>query len=138
MPNRAIEIHDSVLEKVSISEGKVELHFSSVYIHQSEGRPGLDEGTGWVQRAILHIDDAEVKGTFSEFPVDLANGQIQLGEYREDNEIPIPLHFKGTFELRLDAMFRPQEVVTFAGRSAEQELIGEPEYVEEFRLDMHR
>lgn len=133
MPNRVIEIHDSVLERILLTDGCVELHFSSVYIHQSEGRPGMDAGSGWVQRAILHIDDAEVEGVFSEFPVDLANGQICLGEYRGDNEIPILLHFQGTSTLRLDAMWRPHEVVTFRGSGAVLELIGEPEYVEEFR-----
>jgi hypothetical protein len=45
MPNRAIEIHDSILASVSIAQGRAELTFSSVYIHQSEGKPGIDAGT---------------------------------------------------------------------------------------------
>jgi len=135
MANRIIEIHDSVLEKISLSQGKAELHFSSVYIHRSEGRPGIDAGSGWVQRAILRIDGAELRGTFPEFPVDLANGQIKLGEHCTENEIPIPLCYKGTFELRLEPKWQSQEVMTFTGRGAELELIGEPEYVEEFRPD---
>lgn len=133
MLNRVIEIHDSVLERISVTDESVELHFSSVYIHQSEGRPGIDAGSGWVQRAILRIYNAEVEGAFSEFPVNLADGQICLGEYREDNGIPIPLDFKGTSTLRLDAMWQPHKVVTFRGRGALLELIGEPKYVEEFR-----
>ena len=79
MPNRAIEIHDSVLADVSFSQGEAQLHFSSVYIHQSEGVPGRDAGSGWVQKAVLRIYDARVKGAFSEFPVDLGDGQIQNG-----------------------------------------------------------
>ena len=138
MPNRAIEIHDSILARVSISQGEAELHFSSVYIHQSEGVPGLDAGSGWVQKAILRIYDAEVKGAFSEFPVDLSGGQVQIGEDRLDNEIPIPLRHKGAFELRLEAMWQAPEVVSFKGSGADLELIGEPEYVEEFRLREER
>lgn len=133
MPNRAIEIHDSILAGVSIAQGRAELTFSSVYIHQSEGKPGIDAGSGWIQRAILRIDHAKVKGAFSEFPVDLGGGQIQMGSDRSDNEIPVPLRYKGAFELRLEAMWQGQEVVSFTGSGVELELLGEPEYVEEFR-----
>jgi hypothetical protein len=133
MPNRAIEIHDSILAAVSFSQGEAQLHFSSVYIHQSEGVPLRDAGSGWVQKAIIRIQDAEVKGAFSEFPVDLSGGHIQIGQNLLDNEIPVPLRHKGAFELRLQAMWQGQEVVSFTGSGAELELLGEPEYVEEFR-----
>ena len=133
MPNRAIEIHDSVLADVSFSQGEAHLHFSSVYIHQSEGVPGRDAGSGWVQKAVLRIHDARVEGAFSEFPVDLGDGQIQMGQNILNNEIPVPLCHKGAFELRLQAMWQGQVVVSFTGSGAELELLGEPEYVEEFR-----
>src|ERR1700733_4758378 len=133
MPNRAIEIHDSVLPAVSFSQGEVQLHFSSVYIHQSEGVPLRDAGSGWVQKAILRIHDARVEGAFSEFPVDLSDGQTRMGENTLDNKIPVPLRHKGAFELRLQAMWQGQVIVSFTGSGAELELLGEPEYVEEFR-----
>lgn len=135
MPNRIIEIHDSVLEKILSIRSAVELHFSCVYIHQSEGRPGVDPGTGWIQRAILRIGDAKVHGAFTEFPVDLADGQIHLGEHRQDNFIPIPLSFRGALTLQLKAKWRSDEVVIFTGSSALLELFREPKYVEEFRTD---
>lgn len=133
MPNRAIEIHDSVLAAVSFSHGEARLYFSSVYIHQSEGVPLRDAGSGWVQEAVLRIQDASMEGTFSEFPVDLADGQTRMGQNILDNEIPVPLRHKGAFALRSQAMWHGQEVVSFAGSGAELELLGEPEYVEEFR-----
>jgi len=124
MPNRAIEIHDSVLAAVSFSHGEAQLHFSSVYIHQSEGAPLRDAGSGWVQKAVLRIQDARV---------DLSSGQIQMGQNILDNEIPVPLRHRGAFELRLQAMWQGQIVVSFKGSRAELELLGEPEYVEEIR-----
>jgi hypothetical protein len=133
MPNRVIEIHDSVLAAVSFSHGEAKLHFSSVYIRQSEGVPGRDAGSGWVQKAVLRIYEARMEGAFSEFPVDLTNGQTRMGQNILENEIPIPLRHKGAFELRLKAMWRGQEVVSFTGSGAELELLGEPEYVEEVR-----
>jgi hypothetical protein len=133
MPNRAIEIHDSVLAAVSFSKGEAQLHFSSVYIHQSDGVPLRDAGSGWVQKAVLRIHDAKVEGAFSELPVDLSDGQTRMGQIVLDNEIPVPLRHKGAFELRLQPMWQGQEVVSFTGSGAELELLGEPEYVEEFR-----
>jgi len=114
MPNRAIEIHDSVLAGVSFSQGEAQLHFSSVYIHQSEGVPGRDAGSGWVQEAVLRIH-ATVEGAFSKFPVDLSDGQTQMGKRILDNEIPVPLRHKGAFELRLQGMWQEQPVVFFHG-----------------------
>jgi hypothetical protein len=133
MPNRAIEIHDSVLAAISFTQGEAQLHFSSVYIHQSEDVPGRNAGTGWVQKAVLRIHEARVDGSFSEFPVNLTNGQIRMGENVLENEIPVPLHHKGAFELRLQAMWQNQVTVSFTGSRAELELLGEPKYVEEFR-----
>ena len=133
IPNRAIEIHDSILAAVSFSQGEAQLHFSSAYIHQSEGVQGHDAGSGWVQKAIIRIRDAKVKGVFSEFPVDLSDGQTRIGQSLLDNEIPVPLRHKGAFELRLQAKWQGQGIVSFTGSGAELELLGEPEYVEEFR-----
>jgi hypothetical protein len=133
MPNRVIEIHDSVLAAVSFSQGEARLHFSSVYIHQSEGLPLRDAGSGWVQEAVLRIHDGTVEGAFPEFPVDLSDGQTRIGKDILDNEIPVPLRHEGEFELRLQAMWQGQALVSFTGTGAELELLGEPKYVEEFR-----
>jgi hypothetical protein len=65
--------------------------------------------------------------------VDLRDGQIQMGQNILDNEIPVPLHHQGAFELRLEAWRPERAVVTFTGSGAELELLGEPEYVERFR-----
>ena len=132
MPNRSIEIHDSVLANVLFSSGQALLYFSAVYIHQSEGIPGCDPGSGWVQAAVLRVQDAMVEGSFSEFPVDLSDGQTQMGETIWQNEIPVPLSHKGAFELRLQAMWQGQTIVSFTGSGAELDLLGEPKYVEEF------
>src|ERR1700761_5045624 len=101
MLNRCIEIHDSILAGVSFSHGEARLHFSSVYIHQSEGVPGRDAGSGWTQEAILRISNARAEGSFLKFPVSLSDGNLQLGRQTFDNEIPVPLRHNGSIALRL-------------------------------------
>ena|SRR5579871_766435 len=132
MPNRCIEIHDSILAGVSFSQGEARLHFASVYIHQSEGAPGRDAGTGWTQEAILRIDNATVEGSFFKFPVSLSDGNIQLGRQLFDNEVPVPLRHNGSIAVRLIGG-ESGEIVSFTGSGAELELLGEAQYAEEFR-----
>jgi hypothetical protein len=50
LPNRAIEIHDSVLANISFSQLEAQLHFSSVYLQQSEDVPGRDAGRAGYRR----------------------------------------------------------------------------------------
>jgi len=85
-----------------------------------------------IQRAILKIESAAIQGAFAELPSVLTDGTIQMNEYRAINEIPIPLKFKGNFALCLTPMWQDGETVSFVGTGAELELIGDPEYVEEF------
>jgi hypothetical protein len=131
MKNRAIEIHDSTLDAISLQEGAAVLHFPCVYIHESTGVPGVDAGSGWVQEARLRINDAQITRSFSKFPVDLLDGLIMLGEAILKNEIPIPLNHKGAVEIRLESW--NDEVLLITGSSADLELIAEPKYVEDFR-----
>jgi len=133
MKNRAIEIHDSTLDAVSVRDRQAVLRFSSVYIHESDGKPGVDLGSGWVQEALLRISDAVVKRSFSKFPAELLSGYIKLGSAILSNEIPIPLSHNGSVELRLESW--NDEFVLINGSSADLKLIGEPKYIEEFRPD---
>jgi hypothetical protein len=129
MPNRAIEIHDSTIDHISISTEDVVVHFSSVYIHQSAGRPSIDAGTAWVQKARLRIRGAVVAGSFTGRTSELTDGHIKLGGIVFSNTIPVPLNHTGEVELSL---ISPGETISIKGGSAELELLGEPKYVEEF------
>jgi hypothetical protein len=131
MKNRRIEIHDSKLDAVSIQGGDAVLHFPEVYIHESAGTPGVDAGSGWVQEAVLRISGAAVKRLLSEFPAELLDGYIRIGESLLKNEIPIPLNHIGNVELRLETW--NDEVVLITGGSVQLELVGEAKYIEEFR-----
>jgi hypothetical protein len=131
MSNRAIEIHDSTLDAISVGDGVAVLHFPRVYIHESAGTPGVDAGSEWVQQALLRVSNAAVARSFSKFPADLLDGHIKFGSEVLRNVIPIPLSHEGIVEVRLESW--NDEVVLITGNSADLELIGEPKYVQEFR-----
>lgn len=135
MQNRAIEIHDSELQNITFDGCDVVLHFR-VYIHASEGRPAIDKGTGWTQGAILRFGNGRVEGSFSEESRAayqgvylLSDGTLTINGQISESLIPIPLQVDGDVQLELQ---RWGHVVRVFGSSAQLELLGEPEYVEEF------
>jgi hypothetical protein len=130
MLNRAIEIHDSELESLVVSEGHVVLDFSSAYIHESDGRPAVDAGTGWTQHVVIRIRADIVTGSLSELPCGLSSGHLTLNGVQPDNLIPIPLSSDAEVELHLTSTFA--ESVQVHGDHITLELLGKPTYVEEF------
>jgi hypothetical protein len=136
--NRAIEIHDSAFDGITLQDGTAVLHFKEVYIHSSAGRPAIDAGTGWTQEAMIRIGNAQVEGTFSQESREayngyghyLSGGSLRIDASLSENLIPIPLSVTGEIELRIECW---GEVVCVRGISAQLELIGTPEYVEEFQ-----
>ena len=89
MANRAIEFHDSTFNGVERESADLALRFSAAYIHQSEGRPGIDAGSGWVQELRLLISDASLSGEILGLPGNLSDGSISLDDRRFDT-VPIP------------------------------------------------
>lgn len=129
--NTAIELHDSTVAEISSRAGTVIVRFVPAYLHKSEGRPGLDCGTGWVQDAQLRFADAFVTGACPDLPCDIMDGELVFGGDRRDNEIPVPLEV--TEPTKLSLKFGPKHAVTVKGRSVRLELLGEAKYVEEFK-----
>lgn len=116
------------------------LHFAEVYIHSTEGRPGIDAGTGWAQEAVIHIGNAQMEGKFSQESREaygghahyLSDGSLGINGTVSDNLIPIPLDVQGEIELRLECW---GNIVRIRGTSAKLELIGTAVYVDEFHPD---
>ena len=129
--NTSIELHDSTVAEITNQETRVIVHFLPAYLHKSEGRPGLDPGTGWVQEARLIFAGASVSGDFPDFPCDVMEGELVVAAERHDNEIPVPLVVTAHIELRL--VFDSIHALTVIGRGVRLELLGEPTYVEEFK-----
>ena len=129
--NTEIEIHDSRVTEISNRNGTVIVHFQPAYLHKSEGRPGLDAGTGWVQEARLIFATAATRGDFPDWPCDVMDGELIVDGVRHPNLIPVPFQTANPIELRL--ICDSVHTITVTGRGARLELVGEPRYVEEFR-----
>jgi len=129
--NTIIELHDSTVAEIVTREGTVIVHLLPAYLHKSEGQPGFNPGTGWVQEARLIFAHASTIGSFPDLPCDVMDGELFVGRERHENEIPVLLDVTASIELRL--IFDSMHTVTVTGRGIRLEMIGEPKYVEEFK-----
>jgi hypothetical protein len=94
-----IEIHDSTLAGIMFIGRDLVARLVPAYIHKSAGRPGIDQGTGWLQEIDLVISEAVVERVPSELPDDLMEGALSVGEVRWDSVMPLPLAASGQVTL---------------------------------------
>ena len=97
--NRAIELHDSEIECATMHGTEVHVRFSVAYVHDSDGKPGIDDGTGWFQRAIFKLKSAELVLPEVKWPLRIYDGSLVVADTTYPNMIPIPLN--GGSKIRL-------------------------------------
>jgi hypothetical protein len=128
--NISIELHDSCVSDVARGSGTVTVRFAPAYVHKSEGCPGVDPGTGWIQDAALVVDEGALRGTIPDLPCDISDGELKVGDQLHPNAIPLPLDTVEALELKI--LFVSGDAVVISGRGARLELLGESKYVEDF------
>jgi len=96
--NREIELHDTRVERIERTDSKIVLWLSA-YMHESDGRPGLDRGTGWSLPARLVIENGEFDHPFSSPSLWVTDGYIAIGDGVFDNLIPLPFDEHGEIHL---------------------------------------
>jgi hypothetical protein len=128
--NSEVEIHDSTLVGIIPDGRDLVLRLAPAYVHRSAGRPGIDQGSGWLQDIDLVIFEAVVESLPSESPVDLNDGSFSVGETRWENFIPLPLAVSGIVSLAVVTCRGELLVARGAGASAVTR--GELRYLEDF------
>jgi hypothetical protein len=128
--NSAIELHDSVICQIQEIGRDVVVEFSPAYVHKSQGRPGIDPGSGWSQNARLTLTGALVSADLPALPESVSDGDLNVAGRKHSNLLPVPLTASGPIELRL--VFRSGHEVVISGDAIELKLMGEVRCLEEF------
>jgi hypothetical protein len=131
MPNRAIEFHDSTLERITNDGECIVIRLAPAYVYHSEGTPGRDPGEGWVQDAQLYVRAGTLSGDLSGMPCDLWGGDLYLNDEAFDL-LPVPFDRQGAIVLDLECM-SAGERIHIEGTALRVEMSGEAEYVEQTR-----
>jgi len=137
MANQWAELHDSEIAVLWYSQqNEAILIFSNLYIHESAGRAGVDQGIGWYQRAELVIENAtQLEYPIENWPWSIVTGQTETGGVIRGG-IPLPLDCKNGFRIYLEVIddadngeYKKREI---KGTGAVLTLLGKKGATEEF------
>ena len=123
-----LELHDSRVSRMELSDGVAVIHLSHGYIHKSTGTPGKDRGTGWSQEARLVLSEAETSGPLPPLPNTISEGFLEVGGIRHEL---IPLPFKRKVGAKLYLVFVDAFQIEIVGKRPFVELLGAPIYLED-------
>jgi hypothetical protein len=127
--NRAIELHDSELDGLSLVGTSAVLSFTHAYVHESAGRPGVDVGTGWYQPAKLVVTRASFSPQV-QLPTSVSGGSLRIADKVYENVVPATDTPAGTIDLSL--ALSTGDILTVHGETLSIELYGERSAVEHF------
>src|SRR4051812_20514294 len=88
--NCAIGLHDSVVGSIWRSETTLNVTLEPAYIHQSVGRPGVDDGIGISQKLRMDFENGNIEGDIGELPANIFDGKFQAGSQVYANTIALP------------------------------------------------
>ncbi|WP_169975752.1 hypothetical protein [Tautonia rosea] len=128
--NRLIELHDSTLGGLEWVGSEIVVRLRPAYVHQSEERPGMDPGTGWVQAVDLIIRSATLESLPTRLPTILADGAFSIDGARWENQIPIPLDVRQA-SIEFSAVTEASETLLVRGEGLSVLLRGDPRFVEQ-------
>jgi hypothetical protein len=126
---RALELHDSRIDRVEISHSDVYVHFSHAYVHKSKGMPGRNAGTGWSQEALLVISRVAGTPQLPPLPNTISDGHLEVGGIKHTL---LPLPFKRKTGVSLSLVFADGTSLNLSGRGTALELVGQAIYLEDF------
>jgi hypothetical protein len=125
-----LDLHDSRIDSVEISESDVHVHFSHAYIHKSKGTPGRDSGSGWSQEALLVISNALITDSpLPPLPNTISDGYLKVGGIAHTL---LPLPFTRRADVSLSLVFADGTNLDVSGRGAAVQLLGQAIYLEDF------
>jgi hypothetical protein len=128
MANRSIELHDTRIERVERAE-RTTILWMSAYLHESEGQPGRDRGTGWTLPARLVIENSEFECPLPSSSLWVIDGRISIADRVLENMMPVPFDEHGEIRVHLSGS---EGEIFITGNHAYLEPIGPAIYIEDF------
>jgi hypothetical protein len=125
--NAGIELHDSDVESITAEALGIVFRLNA-YVHRTDGVPGSDPGTGWMQCALVRIRNAELIGATPKLPCTLSDGSVTIGNTVYHNIIPSTLSSASTSAI--DLVFTSGERLQVRGEDLSVSLFGEPSFVD--------
>lgn len=126
MSNQCIELHDSKVRALREARGEVQLELDA-YVHMSEGRPGIDAGTGWTVPIRMTLSSATLVRDFEGDGLWITDGTIRVGSTVLDNECPVTFDVTDEIQIRFVGH---EGSLTVTGTRLQVEPVGAATFVE--------
>ncbi len=91
----ALEFHDSDVTELRHADSTLQMVFEPAYVHRSNGRPGVDAGSGFLQPAEIVFTGAHFTEKDGPCKGSIAEGLITVSGKRFDSVLPLPYEGKG-------------------------------------------
>jgi hypothetical protein len=91
----ALEFHDSDVVELRKSDAALHMIFEPAYVHRSEGRPGVDSGSGFLQPAEIIFTEAQYTEKDGPCTGSISEGLISISGKRFDSVFPLPFNAAG-------------------------------------------
>jgi hypothetical protein len=129
MSNRAIELHDSSVLRIEHEGADLVLHLEA-YVHVSDGRPGIDAGSGGTQPATLRVEAAVIhERPPTNATLWVTEGHAEVDDQVFANLLPVPFDLTGNVQLKLQGA---EGSMVATGTRIVVTLHGEFKFIEEF------
>jgi len=103
--NQALELHDTTLKEIVIEGSETTLCLSSAIVHKSDGIPGLDSGTCWVQKINIELEEAILEKIPEDIPNEIDFGYFIINGEKYINVIDLPINESGEIEVVAETMY---------------------------------
>jgi hypothetical protein len=127
--NSAIEFHDSRVSSIRAAGGDLHLELSA-YVHCSNGRPGIEAGSVFLQPAEVLFSGAEHEEAGDACVGSISDAIIAVDSSPFVNMLPVPFAAKGTVTALLT--FASGAVLSVRANGLTCELAGDPVFVETY------
>ena len=130
MDSSSIQLPDTEIAGVNLSEGQLRVHLARAYLVKT--MTGSDEKTQWWQAGDLVLDEAEVHGALPDGPALCAGGDVEENVYVYRDMIPVPLDSRGRCRCDL-ALKDSAQRITADGTAVRLEMRDVPKYIRHIR-----
>ncbi|MES2949813.1 MAG: hypothetical protein V4858_14820 [Pseudomonadota bacterium] len=127
--NAALEFHDSNVAVVKSVDGGIQISFAAAYVHRSNGSPGVDAGSGYIQAVECVLREATWNGALEECIGRLLDGKLKV-DGRSINLVPLPFQGEGHVTFHLE--FSNGAVLSVSGASVHVYQSGPAQFVEKY------
>ena len=91
----ALEFHDSDVVELREVDGTLHLIFEPAYVHRSEGRPGVDAGSGFLQPAEIVFAGAKFTERDGPCKGSISEALVSVSGKKYDSVFPLPFNASG-------------------------------------------